>query len=196
VFSFAGGPLVFNSSSFSVTEGGTQPFFAVPEGGTQLSLIDNSVSCPMGNAFVNDTPPSFEAEIPPWGLVIVNSIALQYSLQAGALRDDILTNITCLDCPDYANCSLGGTQVFGLPGYWCGSFGEEEIACLGCPLGYCQSETLFPWNETCTGYRTGVLCGGCYEGYSEAWGTSECFPEEECALSKSWWLLLFASLSV
>jgi len=34
VFSFAGGPLVFNSSSFSVTEGGTQPFFAVPEGGT------------------------------------------------------------------------------------------------------------------------------------------------------------------
>jgi len=155
----------------------------------------------MGNAFVNDTPPSFEAEIAPWGLVVVNSIALQcspcpsgqYSLQAGALRGDVLTNITCLDCPYYANCSLGGAQVFALPGYWCGSFGAStEIACLVCPLGYCQVEALLPWNETFTGYRTGILCGECVGEYSEAWGTSECVPEGECGFSRSWWLILLA----
>ena len=203
LYSVAGGALHLHSSHLLV-EGGAQPFFVVSQGAQQVSFIGDTIECSTGEAFVNNTPPSYEAEIAPWGLVIVHSIALQcapcapgqYSLQAATLgKDGNLTNITCPNCPDYADCSLGGASVFTLPGYWCGSSGGGgggEIGCLVCPLGYCQAETLLPWNETCTGYRTGVLCGDCYEGYSEAWGTSECVPEGECGFSQSWWLILLA----
>jgi len=204
IYSSAGGKFSLSSPSFEVrSEGTTSPFLDIPQGPDSLSLMSPNVLCPPGHAFVNDTIGPYTEEIDPWGFVNVSTwlVACRacptnlYSLQAAHIIDGNLTNITCPNCPDYADCSLGGASVFTLPGYWCGSSGGGgggEIGCLVCPLGYCQAETLLPWNETCTGYRTGVLCGDCYEGYSEAWGTSECVPEGECGFSQSWWLILLA----
>lgn len=69
-----------------------------------------------------------------------------------------------------------------------------------CPQGYCEADALQqrPWDGTCTGrYRKGVLCGECSQGRSEAFGTTECVPDEDCGLSnKGWWLITLAALGL
>ncbi len=206
IYSLAGGKFSLSSPSFEVgSENMTSTFLDIPQGPDSLSLMSPNVLCPHGHMFVNNTIGPYTEEIDPWGFVNVSTWLVacracpsnQYSLQAAHIIDgQLANNFSCLECPDYAECSQGGATVFALPGYWCGSFGpeEDEIGCLVCPLGYCQSETLLPWDEACTGNRTGTLCGECSEGYSEAWGTSACVAEGECGFSRnSWcWLILLA----
>ncbi len=78
-----------------------------------------------------------------------------------------------------------------LPGYWCGvsAFDPTALECMECPEGYCKEErTLF--NETCVGHRTGLLCGGCEPGYSDAFGTDKCKPTTECNTAANAWFFL------
>jgi hypothetical protein len=96
-----------------------------------------------------------------------------YSLHPGGKGDHEKTR-ECHACPGEAEC-LGGSEVLVLPGYWCGVSASDPTAleCTEFPEGYCKEETTL-FNETCVGHRTGLLCGGCEPGYSDAFGTEEC----------------------
>lgn len=201
IYSLAGGELSLVGSCFQVDGSSSPTFLDIPQGGDAISIFEPTASCAPGHMFINETMPPYTEEIDPWGFVNVTTWALScvacpadsYSLWGANITNGNLSDIPCLRCPDYADCSLGGAQVFGSPGYWCGSSAEGNIACLVCPQGYCKSRKGWLWNEMCGGFRGGLLCGECSSGYGEAFGTSECVPDEECDPSHGWWLFLMAS---
>ena len=66
-----------------------------------------------------------------------------------------------------------------------------------CPFDYCVNHTVaFPLNDTdlqCAHNRSGLLCGGCKEGYSQVLGTSHC---RKCTNSHLVLLIPFAVMGV
>lgn len=66
-----------------------------------------------------------------------------------------------------------------------------------CPSGYCvngiSKANVKDWDEMCHGHRTGVLCGECLEGYSVAWGTTECL---KCRHFHIWTIIGVIVLSI
>ena len=49
-----------------------------------------------------------------------------------------------------------------------------------CPKGYCRSTGDNLKIDSCTERREGRLCGRCQPGYSEAWFSTLCVPNEVC----------------
>jgi len=98
--------------------------------------------------------------------------------------------LECHACPGEAEC-VDGSEVLVLPGYWCGvsAFDPTALECMECPEGYCKEKTTL-FNETCVGHRTGLLCGGCEPGYSDAFGTDNCKPTTECDTGANAWFFL------
>lgn len=66
-----------------------------------------------------------------------------------------------------------------------------------CPTGYCKEGimeiNISDHDSLCYGHRTGVLCGGCIEGYTLALGTVKC---KQCSSHELWILIMFAVVSV
>ncbi|ELR24676.1 uncharacterized protein ACA1_173030 [Acanthamoeba castellanii str. Neff] len=119
-----------------------------------------------------------------------NLVADSVQLSTGDDDDAVTTaaaansNYTCHDCPGGADCPLGGAAVRVLPGFWCQRRAADPSAlqCFRCPPGYCSSASDHPrsWDDACVGRRTGPLCGQCAAGFSEAFGTVECAPDDQC----------------
>ncbi len=88
----------------------------------------------------------------------------------------------CHKCPYGAKCKEKLTAKID---FW-GVEKGKEVDFYRCPKTYCCiSENCSTFNE-CSGNRTGILCGDCVDGYSEALFSSKCIPNITC---KDAWLL-------
>jgi len=70
------------------------------------------------------------------------------------------TPFTCYPCPEGADCSRGGSDVYALSNYFCNQWPNNSalLQCARCPTGYCPSNVR-PWNQSCIESHKGVLCG-------------------------------------
>ena len=72
-----------------------------------------------------------------------------------------------------------------------GTFGFAPV----CPTGYCRpgitEVNMIEQNSLCQNHRTGVLCGGCEDGYSLVLGPDEC---QNC--NSNLWLLMIMVFAV
>jgi len=189
IFSFAAGRLAIVDSSFEISEEESF-FFEVPAGGEVL-VTNCEVSCSTGYQFEWDYVPPFPVPISPWGLVNETTTTMSctpclpgtYNLEGGGLSTEGETlAITCHPCPGFADCSRGASEVYSLPGYWCGIRDDDPsmLECTQCPYSFCYENEAHHWEEMCDLNREGVLCGECAPGYEEAFGTEKCVPEGEC----------------
>ena len=106
-----------------------------------------------------------------------------YSLQRGlATGLDINKRKMCLKCPYGASCKNG--KVKAKENFW-GlhiSTNQPSLKFFPCPLKYCSSPNdseHYTYNS-CYGNRSGLLCGKCSDGYSEALYSTSCRKKEKC----------------
>ncbi len=95
----------------------------------------------------------------------------------------------------YTNtCDIDTQEILHHGQYWIGWDSTSNGAVLHphCPFDYCRSgNTSFPMNDTgrqCQHNRAGLLCGGCMQGHSIAFGSSRCL---QCT-TNSYLSLVFA----
>jgi hypothetical protein len=141
------------------------------------------------------------------GVVLVSSLEFtcnvcprgQYLLRAGSSdgTPSQSSHFPWQLCPAGAVCEDSG--VMAVPGYW----GAPDVATSAgasspirspaprgtasfvvCPEGYCCSG-IPPWPcssmGSCSGHRTGALCGDCAPQYVESLGSGQCTPRSSCA---------------
>lgn len=106
-----------------------------------------------------------------------------YSLERVFFITDAAVNTDgCLPCPYGGNCSHG---IVARPNFWGYRVPKHPPTVVFniCPLEYCgpkiASEVISSYNSCC-GYRSGILCGHCREGYTEAMFSTECREKETC----------------
>lgn len=107
-----------------------------------------------------------------------------YSLKRLFFITDAAVNTDgCLPCPYGGNCSHG---IVARPNFWGYRVPTRPLTVVFniCPLEYCgpkiASEVMSSYN-TCCGYRSGILCGRCREGYTEAMFSTECRERDTCS---------------
>ena len=122
-----------------------------------------------------------------------------YSLKRGEVtalhdrEDSVFPPLTCISCPNGANCSR---NIFAKPNYWGypDSNDHGSLKFAHCPPHYCtptgqRIESLSVYNR-CYGNRDGIMCGKCKDGYSEALFSKKCKQNEKC--KDHWiWILIF-----
>ena len=108
----------------------------------------------------------------------------QYTMFAGSSEGSPGTapQYPCWPCPVGGTCANG--VVTAVPGYW-GARGLDPTAQVDfaiCPEAYCCDGKAAPCStmDACQGNRTGLLCGGCREGYGEVLGSAECVAVGDC----------------
>ena len=115
-----------------------------------------------------------------------------YSLERGTARAlNVDDSFQCLPCPQGADCVSAIRSKTNYWGYRASS-NPPKLAFAICPFGYCKSP---PNNSTeynaCQGKRTGVMCGMCSQGYTEAMWSTHCTSVKDC--NDHWfWILLLA----
>ena len=84
----------------------------------------------------------------------------------------------CKLCPVGANCS---SQIRALPNYWGLRNEEDDVTMARCPDGYCcQTVDSCEGIDSCNSNRTGTLCSGCKNNFTESLSDPTCVPTEEC----------------
>ena len=116
-----------------------------------------------------------------------------YSLQRGTARGlNVDDNFQCLPCPRGADCVPAIKSKTNYWGYYV-SLNPPKLAFTICPFGYCKSP---PTNSieynACQGKRTGIMCGMCSQGYTEALWSTYCTPIKDC--NDHWFWILFLAL--
>ena len=116
-----------------------------------------------------------------------------YSLRRGTARGlNVDDSFQCLPCPRGADCVPAIKSKTNYWGYHV-SLKPPKLAFTICPFGYCKSP---PTNSTeynaCQGKRTGVMCGMCSQGYTEALWSTYCTPVKDC--NDHWFWILFLTL--
>ena len=123
-----------------------------------------------------------------------------YSLERGQSTGLIAREKTCQACPYGATCI--NELIKAKTNFW-GYVSVKQpptLTFIPCPLEYCRpsnSSSIHDYNG-CYGHRTGVLCGVCTRGYSEALFSTECREESKCHDNWFWFLavaytIMFAS---
>ena len=106
-----------------------------------------------------------------------------YSLERGwASGFRVHEETKCIKCPYGAKCERG--NVLAQENFWGSKVNRTSstLEFIPCPLEYCKTpthSTAHAYNG-CYGSRTGVLCGECAEGYSEALYSTSCQKNEKC----------------
>ena len=116
-----------------------------------------------------------------------------YSLQRGTARGfTVVEGFQCLPCPRGANCVPVIKSKNNYWGYHASS-NPPKLAFTICPFGYCKSPQ-FNGTEynACQGKRSGVMCGICSQGYTEALWSTYCTSVEDC--NDHWYWVLFLAL--
>ena len=160
--------------------------------------IDNAsiISCPLGNHIektyygYKDTDNS---------ILIDLSFSCKpcdynfYTLQRGTARGlNIDDSSQCLPCPRGADCVPTIRSKTNYWGYHV-SLNPPKLAFTICPFGYCQSPpTKSTEYNACQGKRSGVMCGMCSQGYTEALWSTYCTPVKDC--NDHWFWILFLVL--
>ena len=127
-----------------------------------------------------------------------------YSLQRGWTTGLKIKQVTeCLKCPYGAWCENG--KVKAKDNFWGLNISTipPRLQYFRCPLEYCISPSnsnYYVYNG-CHGSRTGVLCGKCLDGYSEALYSTSCRKNMKCYdhwfwLASAIYVVVFASYLV
>ena len=113
-----------------------------------------------------------------------------YSLQRGTARGlNIDDSFQCLPCPRGADCVPTIQSKTNYWGYHV-SLNPPKLAFTICPFGYCKSPaTKSTEYNACQGKRSGVMCGMCSQGYTEALSSTYCTPVKEC--NDHWFWIFF-----
>ena len=86
--------------------------------------------------------------------------------------------IECHHCPYGGKCLQG---INALPNFWGYVVPDaDRVRFQRCPKRYCCSSTDCHGYNRCANHRTGVLCGQCQTGYSEALFSPDCIPNIHC----------------
>ena len=106
-----------------------------------------------------------------------------YSLKRGwASGFHVHEETKCIKCPYGAKCERG--KVLAQENFWGSKVNRTSstLKFIPCPLEYCKTPTHSTTQtyNGCYGSRTGVLCGECAEGYSEALYSTSCQKNEKC----------------
>ena len=76
--------------------------------------------------------------------------------------------LQCHECPwGGGGGGICNDSVRAKPNHW-GLVKDNKIFFFGCPNSYCCSKTHCEGINKCATHRTGILCGRCKEGYSDA----------------------------
>ena len=188
---FTPGFILTVNTRFDQNTKSDQPLILVP-GATGLTFDNSSVSsCPLGHA-IKKTDYFYK------GLAGLTLSCKQcdynfYSLQRGTARGlNIDDSFQCLPCPRGADCAPAIKSKTNYWGYHV-SLNPPKLAFTICPFGYCKSP---PINSTgynsCQGKRSGVMCGMCSKGYTEALWSTYCTPVRDC--NDYWFWALFLAL--
>ncbi|KAL9956299.1 hypothetical protein ACROYT_G037761, partial [Oculina patagonica] len=117
-----------------------------------------------------------------------------YTLQKGSTNGlNINKETECLKCPYGATCQNG--NIVAKENFWGFNISTRppSLQFVSCPGEYCKTPT-HGYNG-CHGNRSGVLCGQCSDGYSEALYTTACRRKENC--NDHWfWLASFIYVMV
>ena len=116
-----------------------------------------------------------------------------YSLQRGIARGlNVDDGFQCLPCPRGADCVPAIKSKKNYWGYHT-SLNPPKLAFTICPFGYCKSPSSKSTKyNACQGKRTGVMCGMCSQGYTEALWSTNCTPVKDC--DDYWFWILFLAL--
>ncbi|KAL9965741.1 hypothetical protein ACROYT_G029583 [Oculina patagonica] len=136
--------------------------------------------------------PNSKTQITSFSLITEPCPIGTYSINRGSSNGfTIEKNPNCLICPTGGNCTY---SLSARHNYWGYPMGNEVYFEL-CPQGYCCPAV----NQTCAynissyrhsgcqGNRTGFLCGGCKQNFSETLFTTNCHPLKDCT---DWWYLI------
>ena len=193
---FSSAKIAIVNTTFDQRTKSNDPLIFVPT--ANKVWIDNTslISCPLGH----------DIELTSYGykgtdntVLIGLSISCQecdynyYSLQRGTVRGlNVDKSFQRLPCPRGADCVPAIKSKTNYWGYYV-SLNPPKLAFTICPFGYCKSP---PTNSTdynaCQGKRTGVMCGMCSQGYTEALWSTYCTPVKDC--NDHWFWILFLTL--
>ena len=205
LYSESAGPVIIKNSSFTANINKKfYPILAV----TKSSLIQvdaaSTIKCPSGRWLkmdINKKTEGFELSkrigiCTSWMKANYVKIFCEecptgfYSLQRGFISG--LTDTKedkCLKCPYGASCENG--TIKAKENFW----GMEDFSSIPpsfhffhCPSEYCSrsSHSTHYGHNSCHGRRDGVLCGKCFDGYSEALYSNSCRKNERCNDSWFW----------
>ena len=96
------------------------------------------------------------------------------------------TNVTCLDCPVGANCTVSIKSKNNFYGYKTKS---QILKFLPCPKGFCCTGSQCNNINSCNKNRAGTLCGRCIKSYAESVLSVNCISIHSCQNSAKFWLL-------
>ena len=205
LYSESAGPVIIKNSSFTANINKKfYPILAV----TKSSLIQvdaaSTIKCPSGRWLkmdINKKTEGFELSkridiCTSWMKANYVKIFCEecptgfYSLQRGFISGLTVTKEDkCLKCPYGASCENG--TIKAKENFW----GMEDFYSIPpsfhffhCPSEYCSrsSHSTHYCHNSCHGRRDGVLCGKCFDGYSEALYSNSCRKNERCNDSWFW----------
>ena len=205
LYSESAGPVIIKNSSFTANINKKfYPILAV----TKSSLIQvdaaSTIKCPSGRWLkmdINKKTEGFELSkridiCTSWMKANYVKIFCEecptgfYSLQRGFISGLTVTKEDkCLKCPYGASCENG--TIKAKENFW----GMEDFSSIPpsfhffhCPSEYCSrsSHSTHYCHNSCHGRRDGVLCGKCFDGYSEALYSNSCRKNERCNDSWFW----------
>ena len=167
-----------------------------------ITFDSNSLSfCPLGQDIKKTSYSYLQYTLPLYKVKTRTGIIFSckecdynfYSRQRGTARGlKPCDDFQCLPCPRGADCV---PVIKSKTNYWGyhASLNPPKLAFTICPFGYCKSP---PSNGTeynaCQGKRTGVMCGMCSLGYTEALWSTYCTPVKHC--NDHWFWILFLVL--
>ena len=193
---FSSGILSVRNTTFNQDTKSEEPLILVP-GAYWLAFDNVSLStCPLGYA-IEKTEYHYRSDNERFAFAVVLSCKECgynfYSLQRGTARGlDVDESFECTPCPRGANCV---PAIKSKPNFWGyhASSNPPTLAFTTCPFGYCKSppDNSSKYND-CQGKRTGVMCGMCSQGYTEALLSTYCTPVKDC--NGHWFWVLFLVL--
>ena len=98
-----------------------------------------------------------------------------------------------------AQCDIASQSISRFGTSWISASKESIMVFEECPFDYCNNQTFSAMSnsdgsELCNYNRSGILCGGCVQGYSLSLGSNQCLK----CMEKAWTLptiLLISALS-
>jgi hypothetical protein len=190
------GKLSIYNTTFNRDTKSDEPLILVPKA-YSLSLDNASMStCPVGHAIEKT---NYDYLGSNYRNIISLTLSCKacdynfYSLQRGTARGlNVDDSFECIPCPRGADCVSAIKSKSNFWGYQISST-PPKLAFTICPFGYCKSP---PANSSkyndCQGKRTGVMCGSCSQGYTEALWSTYCTPVKDC--HDHWFWVLFLAL--
>ncbi|CAB3986314.1 Hypothetical predicted protein [Paramuricea clavata] len=190
------GTLFVYNTTFNWDTNSEEPLILVPKA-DRVSFDNASMSnCPVGHAIEKVSYSYFVNNNRHGTSLTLSCKACDYnfySLQRGTARGlHVDDNFECMRCLRGAYCVPAIRAKSNFWGYQTSS-NPPKLAFTICPFGYCKSPPANSgkYND-CQGKRTGVMCGVCSQGYTEALWSTYCTPVKDC--HDHWFWVLFLAL--